>query len=377
MVLTFDGKGVVLHREDLRDATRQAAERRRRQRDQLSPFNRLKPGEKEALEADGDGGPRLHGRAVRTERAGVPTELDAPTAGGQNREEQDPGGSAPPGGETALGAPRTGAGGGDRRGDAGSRAPRPRALQHWVVLVDGVETQLDLVEASAAEFGVEVTVILEIIHVVEYMSKAAHVFHREGSPELAHWAWPRVRSILEGKATRVAASMRRAPTVAGFSRDTRKPVDTCADYLLKYAPYLHYDRYLAVGYPIATGVIEGACRYLVRDRMELTGARWRLVAAEAVLKLRSLRASGDFDEYWNFHEARGYERNQRPAIQWQNSPAGHRAASTALLVPPSTDQVDLAMLLAEAHRPVSTTDEQEPHPSGYGRPNVDAGHRLT
>ena len=58
---------------------------------------------------------------------------------------------------------------------------------------------------------------------------------------------------------------------------------------LKYAPYLHYDRYLAAGYPIATGVIEGACRYLVRDRMELTGARWRLVGAEAVLKLRAQR----------------------------------------------------------------------------------------
>ena len=74
--------------------------------------------------------------------------------------------------------------------------------------------------------------------------------------------------------------------------------DACADYLQKYAPYLHYDRYLAAGYPIATGVIEGACRYLVRDRMELTGARWRLVGAEAVLKLRALRASGDFDAYW-------------------------------------------------------------------------------
>ena len=177
----------------------------------------------------------------------------------------------------------------------------PKRVKHWVVLVDGAETQLDLVEAGAAAYGVDVTVILDIIHVVEYVWKAAHVFHDEGSPEL--------RDILEGKARRAAAAMRRAATVAGLSRDTRKPVDTCADYLLKYAPYLHYDRYLAAGYPIATGVVEGACRYLVRDRMELTGARWRLVGAEAVLKLRALRASGDFDAYWDFHEAREYERN--------------------------------------------------------------------
>ena len=185
----------------------------------------------------------------------------------------------------------------------------PEHVKHWVVLVDGAETQLDLVEASAAAYGVDVTVILDIIHVVEYVWKAAHAFHHEGSPDAAHWAWTRVQSILEGKSSKVAAAMRRAATVAGLSSDTRKPVDTCADYLQKYAPYLHYDRYLAAGYPIATGVIEGACRYLVRDRMELTGARWRLVGAEAVLKLRALRASGDFDAYWDFHEAREYERN--------------------------------------------------------------------
>ena len=159
------------------------------------------------------------------------------------------------------------------------RRPSERCrLRAWVgALVDGAETQLDLVESSAAAYGVDVTVVLDIIHVAEYVWKAAHVFHREGSPELACWAWMRLRCILESKASMVAAAaaMRRAATVADLSSDTRKPVGTCADY----------GRYLAAGYPIATGVIEGACRYLVRDRMELTGARWRLVGAEAVLKL--------------------------------------------------------------------------------------------
>ena len=151
--------------------------------------------------------------------------------------------------------------------------------------------------------------VLDIIHVAAYVWKAAPVFHREGSPEFACWAWTLLRRILEGKASTVAAAMRRAATVADLSSDTRKPVDRCADYLLKYAPYLHYDRYLAAGCRIATGVIEGACRYLVRDRMELTGARWRLVGAVAVLKLRALRASRDLDAYWDFHEAREYQRN--------------------------------------------------------------------
>lgn len=66
---------------------------------------------------------------------------------------------------------------------------------------------------------------------------------------------------------------------------------------------LHYNRALAKGLPIATGVIEGACRYLVHDRMGRTGARWSLEGAEAVLRLRALRASGDFDDYWVFHPA--------------------------------------------------------------------------
>src|SRR5207245_11202516 len=63
------------------------------------------------------------------------------------------------------------------------------------------------------------------------------------------------------------------------------------------------------GLPIATGVIEGACRHVIRDRMEITGARWSLAGAEAILRLRSLRASGDLDDYWQHHEQRELERN--------------------------------------------------------------------
>ena len=297
VVLTFDGKGVVLHREDLREATRKAAERRRRQREQRSPLGRLKPGEKQHAKrmatvaavytvapfvrsaedflqnlmpfqpADKTARTRAKTRAVRPRPVAKRVWASL---------EREPGEVVT---EALLEAERH----------------DPERAKRRVVLVDGAESQLDLVKGGAAAAGVKVTVILDIIHVVEYVWKAAHVFHDEGSPELACWAWTRVRDILEGKARRVASSMRRAATVAGFSPDARKPVDTCADYLLKYAPYLHYDRYLAAGYPIATGVVEGACRHLVRDRMELTGARWRLVGAEAVLKLRALRASGDFD----------------------------------------------------------------------------------
>ena len=76
-----------------------------------------------------------------------------------------------------------------------------------------------------------------------------------------------------------------------------------------YRSFLCYDQYLEQGYPIATGMIEGACRHLVNDRMDITGARWKLDRAEAVLHLRSLRTSGDFDEYWKFHKMQEFQRN--------------------------------------------------------------------
>ena len=229
-----------------------------------------------------------------------------------------------------------------------------------------------IVEAGAAAYGVDVTVVLDIIHVVEYVWKAAHVFHREGSPELACWAWTRVRDILEGKARRVAASMRRAATVAGLSHDTRKPVDTCADYLLKYAPYLHYDRYLAAGYPIATGVVEGACRHLVRDRMELTGARWRLVGAEAVFEAPGAAGQRRLRCLLGLPRSPRVRTEPRPALRGRHSTAGHRAA---LLTPPSTGQVALAMLLAESNESLWTADAKEPHPSADWRSSLTPTYR--
>ena len=113
------------------------------------------------------------------------------------------------------------------------------------------------------------------------------------------------------EATKKAAEKERhkLATEGELPKAKRKAVDTCASYLLTHQEYLQYDKYLARGLPIATGVIEGACRYLVKDRMDITGARWGLSGAEAVLRLRSLRASGDFDEYWSYHEKMEQERN--------------------------------------------------------------------
>ncbi len=185
----------------------------------------------------------------------------------------------------------------------------PEHNKRWVALVDGNPTQLRLLKEWAMRSRVVLTIVLDLIHVLGYLWKAAFVFHKEGSEQAQSWVTERLVRLLHGHSSHVAAGIRRSATLRKLSSEQRVPVDKCADYLLKYAEFLRYDQYLKAGLPIATGVIEGACRHLIKDRMDLTGARWSLRGAEAVLRLRSLRSSGDFEEYWRFHVEQEMERN--------------------------------------------------------------------
>jgi hypothetical protein len=185
----------------------------------------------------------------------------------------------------------------------------PPHQQPWAMLVDGSAYQLKIIHLVAREQQVQPTIVLDFIHVCEYVWGAAWSLFREGEAAAEAWVQERLREILRGRSHLVAAGMRRSATLRGLTPKERAGVDKCANYLGKYRAYLHYDEYLAAGLPIATGVIEGACRYLVKDRMELTGARWRLTGAEAVLCLRSLRASGDWEVYWDFHLHQEYQRH--------------------------------------------------------------------
>jgi hypothetical protein len=177
------------------------------------------------------------------------------------------------------------------------------------VLVDGQPDQIKRVQRAARKAGVEITIQLDIVHVLEYLWRAAYAFHPESSPEAEKWVEDRLLALLSGRpAGEIAKSLRSMIVRHDLDAKVAKPVATCASYLVKNARWLHYDRALADGLPIATGVIEGACRYLVQDRMGRTGARWSLAGAEAVLRLRALRTSGDFDDYWQFHVAKEHER---------------------------------------------------------------------
>lgn len=146
--------------------------------------------------------------------------------------------------------------------------------------------------------------MIDFVHVLEYLWKAAWSFFEEGEPKAEPWVRERALAVLEGRASKVAGGIRRSATRRGLSPQQRKGADVAARYLTRKAAYLDYPTALANGWPIATGVIEGTCRHLVKDRMDLTGARWGVAGAEAVLKLRTLRTNRDFSAYWRFHLSR-------------------------------------------------------------------------
>lgn len=177
----------------------------------------------------------------------------------------------------------------------------PDRTRRWVALVDGNNHQIDRIQTEAHQRGVDVTIVIDLIHVLEYLWGATWCFFAEGDPAAEDWVHDRALAVLEGNATTVAAGIRRRATTTRLSKPKRRKADMCATYLINKAPYLDYPTALAAGWPIATGIIEGACRHLVKDRMDITGARWGLDGAEAVLKLRAVRTNGDFDHYWTYH----------------------------------------------------------------------------
>ena len=185
----------------------------------------------------------------------------------------------------------------------------PLHKRRWVVLVDGACHQLDCIESEARRRGIELRIIVDFVHVFEYLWKAAWCFFEQGDCRAQQWVYTHATATLRGDSSIVAGAIRRKATYLDLSDKERKGADDCADYLINKGDYLDYSFALSSGWPISTGVIEGACRHLAKDRMDITGARWSLDGAEAILKLRALISNGDFDYYWQFHVEQERTRN--------------------------------------------------------------------
>jgi hypothetical protein len=296
LVISADAKGIVMRPGALRPATAKAAARQGRMRTRLTAGE--KPNRKRmatlACVYDAEPSPRR------------PHDVIAPPGGRQ-------------GSRTLRPRPRATAKwlAGSVRHDPAemiaaafdqAEARDPQHKRTWVVLVDGAEHQLGLIRAEAARRGVTVRVVIDLIHVLEYIWKAAWSLHPAADPAAEDWVAVKALAVLAGDSARVAAGITAEADAADLTRDQRTGADACARYLAGKDEYLRYDKALASGWPIATGVIEGACRHLIGDRLDITGARWGLDGAEAVLTLRAVISNGDFDDYWRFHLAREHQR---------------------------------------------------------------------
>lgn len=300
LVLTFDGKGVTVRPEDLRPATRKAAARTTRK---LS--TRLTKGEKRNRKR------MAQVAAVYTVAPWVRTPMDVLRG---LRPSEDKAAARPEVYNKRVWASLTYAPANvidEAFRDALARDPENK--RRWVVLVDGHADQLKWVKKAANKHGVTITIVLDVIHVLGYLWNVAHTIYGDRTKEGESWVTTRLMWLLQGRSgNQIAADILRTmrdlelgPDKRGiFERTAARGIfERAAAYLKKHRAYIDYSAYLRDGLPIATGVIEGACRYLVKDRMDRTGARWSLAGAEAVLRLRALVTSDDLDAYWPFHLA--------------------------------------------------------------------------
>lgn len=292
LALTFDGKGIVMRPDSLRECTKKAAKKSKKLNSRLSPGEKkdrkrmaqvaavytvqshVRTGESIMKISDDDN--VLPFRApARNKRVWASVEREA---------------------ELVI-----------EEAFLEALQRDPEQQREWVVLIDGLPHQIKLIKKVMKRLKVRATIVMDFIHVLEYLWKAAWCFFDKGDDAVEEWIAERAINILNGKCSQVAKGLRISATKREISN--RENIDKCADYLLKNKERLKYGDALKLGFPIASGVIEGACRHLINDRLDITGARWSLQGAEAVLKLRSLKSSGDFKTYWEFHKLNSKQRN--------------------------------------------------------------------
>ena len=171
------------------------------------------------------------------------------------------------------------------------RLPKGNEL---ICLLDGERSLWVLVYAyfPAAFF------VLDIFHVLEYLGKAALCFYDEGSPQAREFVIERLRMLLQGKAGRMIGGLKQMLTKQDLSGTKRRCLEQVIGYLERNRKHMRYEICLEKGYPIGSGVIEGACRNLINDRLELTGMSWTLRGAESVMRLRAVHINNDSDAFW-------------------------------------------------------------------------------
>jgi hypothetical protein len=180
--------------------------------------------------------------------------------------------------------------------EAESAARDPDHSRPVVCLLDGERA---LWEMQREHFAGAVG-ILDLFHVLERLWAVAHCPHAEGSDGARQYVEERLRDLLQGRVGYVLAGLRRRLNGGKLSGPKRTVVKSAVEYLANNKGHMRYDEYLAAGYPIGSGVAEGACRHLVKGRMEQTGMRWTVEGAQAMLHVRALYLNGQWEEFLEY-----------------------------------------------------------------------------
>lgn len=192
----------------------------------------------------------------------------------------------------------------------------PTGGKTHVALCDGERALQRRIVPALLAVVPAVILILDLLHAVEKLWRAAYCFYPEGSEEATAWVRKQTLRLLQGGVSQVIKGMRQSATKRGLTGSKRQTLEKVGNYLRRNRKYMRYDDYLRQGLPIASGCVEGACKHLIKDRLERSGMRWSLAGAEAMIQLRSVYLSGDFDDYWEFH----LEQEQRrlyPPGRWE------------------------------------------------------------
>jgi len=200
-----------------------------------------------------------------------------------------------------------------------------RKPQQWLIhLCDG-QASLETDRQTYLPEDARTLDILDLMHVVPRVWEAAHVFHAEGSHEVSEFVRDHLTRILRGEVGNVIAGWRRRATCQGLRGAKRNGLRAICAFLEKNKHRMRYDEYLRLGCPVATGVIEGACRHVIKDRMERAGMRWKVPGAQAMLNLRTIHTNGDWAAFQDFRIAletdglypntKAYEAREWPAFQ--------------------------------------------------------------
>lgn len=183
----------------------------------------------------------------------------------------------------------------------------PHQVRQRVFLVDGNKQQITAINDHAAARGLKVPILIDYLHVAGYLRKAAACLHPHDPAAASQWADSQLLRILHGRAKAVAATLRSVATNPRTGHLDLTAMDKAATYLENNHQHLRYDTALAAGWPIATGMIEGSCRYVIEDRFGITGARWSPDGAEDILKLRAIVVNDDLDAYMAYYKKRYLE----------------------------------------------------------------------